>query len=307
MSAPISAPLLALVLVLGCPKQDDTAAQQSRAATADGTARDTPAADACGPERAKQLEALLLDGCTTAPVEDARPLALARWKATHTGSLAAPAIVVKPSGPELYGRPLALEEVPSVLAQARSYAEPGSPAFVLAIHRDATIGSVQPVLAALAAADAKDGVLLFGSSTLPKTPPAAHPEIHARLSGKLDAMPPEERAIGIAKELETLVAPCAPIKDAFTKVATEASSERCSVLMGGVAKGVVTCGCPSWTPELVSWLQVMTGPADAPRIHADAVTLGDAQPIRAARSATWASIVDARDAPLSTLWLAPTD
>ena len=290
-----------LVLALGCPAQDDATAQQARAATADATKSGTAAADACGPERAKELETLLLDGCTTA-LEDARPLVLARWKATHVGSLAAPAIVVKASGAELYGRPLDPSEIASALAQARSYAEPGSPSFLLAIHRDATLGSVQPVLAALAAADAKDGVLLFGSSTLPHTPRAAHPEIHARLSAKVDAMAPEERAIGIAKELETLVGPCAAIKDAFGKVAVESPSERCTVLMGGVAKGVVACGCPSWTPELVSWLQVMTGPADAPRIHADAVALTPAQPIRAAASMTWASFVEGRTAPIDALW-----
>lgn len=300
-----TASVVLLLVSASCDRSDPAPAASAPAATASSSAasskQDAPA-QACGPARASELEALLVDGCTDASFGDTRPLAPATWPATHRGSLGAPVIVVTSKGAELYGRALAIDELPRELAQARQWGDPQGPAFGLAIHGAAKLGDVQPILAALVEAQATEGVLFFASATLPRTPKAADPELYARLSAKIEALEVSDRAVTLAREVETLIAPCAPLEAAFSSVAADDPSTGCPRLMKAAAQGIVACECPSWTPELVAWLQVVSGPADAPRSHADTVTIDPTRSAAVDPQATWASFVARRSAPIEALW-----
>jgi hypothetical protein len=285
-SRAVRAALTILVLALSCDRSEPAAKAE-------------PAAPTCG---GAELEKTLVDSCIDSPIQDTRKLAVATWSATHRGAVGGVPIVVTAKGAELYGVPLVADEVSSAVENRRRFAEPDEPSFVLAIEADAKLADVQPVLAALLAAEATNGVLLYGSATLPRTPAPVHPEIHARLTAKIDALDPSARAISAARELETLVAPCAPLQKAFESAAMEAPTNRCANLMRAAVKAIVSCDCPTWTPDLFSWLQVLGGPADAPRIHADTVTLAPAAATKASKTTTWSKLLEGRTTTIDALW-----
>lgn len=273
-------------------------AATTSAATTSNDATKAPLA--CGPAQAKEISELLLASCSSLPFQDARPLPLARWKPTHTGAVRGLPVEIGTKGMSLHGAP---PPMPEGMWELSRELERSNRTFVLAIHGDVTLAEVQPVLAELHGAGATRGVLLFASGTEPHTPRAAHPEIHARLSAKIEYSSPAERAMAIARELETLIAPCSTIQQAFRGIAVADPIERCPTLATAIGKGIVTCGCPSWAPELVSWMQVMGGPADAPRMHVDTIELSPGAPTQAAPTTTWSSFVGERTAPLGSLWL----
>lgn len=285
-------PALAILLfALSCDRSEPAAKAETAAAA-------PPTAPACADA---EIEKTLVDSCVESPIQDTRKLALAKWSATHRGAIDGVPIVVTAKGAELYGRPIVADEVSSAVVNRRRFAEPGESSFVLAIEADAKLADVQPVLETLAAVEATTGVLLYGSATL-RTPAALHPEIHARLTAKLDALAPSERAVSAAREIERLVTPCAPLKTAFESVAAEAPTNRCANLMRAAVRAVVSCSCPTWTPELLTWLQVLGGPADAPRIHADTVTLAPAAPTKVSKTMTWSKFLDGRTTTIDALW-----
>lgn len=288
------AALAIVLLALGCDRSEP--APDPAPAKAEAVAE-------CGPAEASELEQVLLASCSDSPIQDPRKLVPAKWEPTHRGALDGVAIVVSAKGAEVYGRAFDADELSSTIVNRRDFVKPGAPAFVLAIDGDAKLADVQPVLAALVAAEATSGVLLFASTTLPRTPAALHPEIHARLTAKLESFEPSERAVELAREVETLVAPCAPLTKAFTTVAAVEPENRCATIMRDAARAIVECNCPSWTPELVTWLQVVGGPADAPRIHADTVTLDRTRPTKASKTGTWRELVAGRTTAIDTLWL----
>ncbi len=288
-----------ILLALGCDRSEP--APSAKAAPAAATSPSAPAAAASC--LGAEVEAALVDGCVDSPVSDARALAAAKWPATHRGSLDGVPIEVSATGAQLHGEPLAEGTLRRALSDRRTFGKPDDPAFVLAIERDAKLVDVQAVLETLAAADASEGVLLYGSATLPKTPAALHPEVHARLTATIEGLPPSDRAMTAARELERLVAPCPAVKDAFQSMATDDPTHGCAKLMHAVVAAVSGCNCPSWTPELITWLQVVNGPAGAPRVHADDVRLTPASPTEASKAATWATLVEGRTAPIATLWL----
>ncbi|HWB77807.1 MAG TPA: hypothetical protein VG755_22725 [Nannocystaceae bacterium] len=262
-------------------------------------------ADACAGFDADAVVKVLIDGCTTSPAEDARPLATATWKPTHRGSLDAVPIVITSKGAELNNRPFDPIDLYGALEMQRSRGHARDVAFVLAIHGDAKLSDVQPVLAELADAKANKGVLVFASSTAPRTPKPLHPEIHARLLAKREGFSKAERARETALAMEPLTAPCPQVKQVYERVATMPRSERCEPEMKGIAAAIIACDCPSWAPELVTWVQIMAGPTDAPRVHADAVTIDPERGSSIDPSTTWASYVAQRNTPIDVLWLAP--
>ena len=292
------AALAFVVLAFSCDRSGEPAAKADPAAKAEPAAS-APAAACVGAD----VEKTLVDGCTDSPIQDSRKLMQVTWSATHRGSLDGLPIVVTAKGAELYGQPVVADAVSSAIANRRGFAKPNDPAFVLAIDADAKLADVQPVLEALVAAEATSGVLLYGSSTQPKTPAPLHPEIHARITTKIEAFEPAQSAMESARELQTLVAPCAPLTKAFQSVATVAPENRCANLMRAAVKAVASCNCPTWTPELLTWLQVLGGPADAPRIHADVVTLDRTTATKASKTSTWGKLVEGRTAAIDTLWL----
>ncbi|HWB80960.1 MAG TPA: hypothetical protein VG755_38620 [Nannocystaceae bacterium] len=293
------AALAIVILALSCDRSEP-ATKAEPAAKGEPAAKAEDAAASCV---GADVEKTLVDGCTDSPIQDSRKLMQVTWSPTHRGSLDGVPIVVTAKGAELFGQPFVADAVSSAVANRRGFAKPGEPAFVIAIDADAKLTDVQPVLEALVAAEATSGVLLYGSSTLPKTPAALHPEIHARITGKIEALDPAERAMESARELQTLAAPCAPLTKAFQAVATVEPTNRCANLMRAAVKAVASCNCPTWTPELLTWLQVLGGPADAPRIHADAVTLDRATPTKASKTSTWGKLVEGRTTAIDTLWL----
>jgi hypothetical protein len=293
------AALAVLFFAFSCESSEPAASKAGPVAKASPSAAAVPAGPACG---GAEIEKTLVDSCIDAPIQDTRKLALAKWSATHRGAIEGVPIVVTAKGAELYGRPIVADEVSSAIVNRRGFDDAGGASFVLAIEADAKLADVQPVLAALLAAEATNGVLLYGSATSPRTPAPLHPEIHARFTAKIEALDPSERAVTAARELETLVAPCAPLKEAFGSVAAEAPDNRCAKLMRSAVKAIVSCDCPTWTPELFSWLQVLGGPADAPRIHADAVTLAPAAATKASKTTTWSKLLEGRTTTIDALW-----
>lgn len=274
------------------------------------TANPDPTA-ACGPERAQANTTLLVGGCQRPTSADVRRLALAPWKpAPDPLPLVGAFIEITATGVELDGTAIeAAAFVPMAVSERfdAMRAHDLDTGFVLAIDATATLADVQPVLEALVRAEAPHGALLFGSGTEPRTAPPAHPERYARITAQLEARSPSDRATWLAGEVSTLIAPCASLAAAFGSVATDDPEHRCERLMKAAAESLVACGCPSWEPELISFLQVIGGPADAPRLQADAVELDPKRPTKVERKMTWSSFVAERREPLATLWLTLAD
>jgi hypothetical protein len=277
--------------------------------------RDAPAkptAASCGEAERVELRAWTGTICTEPALVDVRPLAMVPW--TERDEIGEGlSIRVEPEAFRIAGgEPVATEPELRVLlydavAKQRAWAQSADrvvePRFVLEIHRDVVLQRVAVVTRALADEGILHGWLAFASSTLPRTPPPRDPELYARAMAEIEGADPAQRAIFLAKKVEGLAERCRAMKDAFDSLATVSPTGRCNALMESVANALVDCGCPEWQPELLAWLQVLGGPADAPLVVANAVELTPAKAERAAPDTTWAAFVATHDAPMRTLWL----
>ena len=277
------------------------------------TAAAPATANACGPAEVEELRTLLVGTCTEPGLFDTRTLAIAPWE--PTGASEADGIPIhlttagvgigfdpQPSEPESFPTHLRVE-LEQARARARALDEPFEPRFVLAIRPDVPLAMVDGVVRTLAAEKLDRGVLVFASGTRPRASPARHPELYARHVAELEATDPSERARFMALQIEPYAQRCAGLQRSFENVATLPATSRCERLMPDVAQALVDCGCPEWQPELVSWLQVMVGPADAPHLHVEPVALAPIDPRPAKRTATWAELVASQRAAIGTLWL----
>jgi hypothetical protein len=271
-----------------------------------------PPKEGCGPERVEENEKLLVTACTEPSLADVRTLAVATWPATDSVATTDLYIRIGIDGIALAGgapSPLDDEAFRAELRSAReglsrfASGEGTAMQFTLAIERETRLRDVDRVVRVLAADGLVNGVLVLASGTLPRSAAPRHPELYERYSKEVLDADPSERATTIARRVEPLAARCAPIANAFESVAADDPSNRCERLMHAAAEGLVTCGCPEWEPELVSWLQVLVGPADAPRMHVDRIQLADTSPIVAKPDTTWGALVAERKAPFRTLWL----
>jgi hypothetical protein len=289
-------------------------------ASASAPAPEPATAKQCGPAQLDDLRRSLVGTCATPSLIDVAPLAIAMWAPVAELEPVGVHVLVTPDGVGVGGEPKAWDEpdfrtrVREDLATARDMwdDEAGSftPRFVLAIHRDTHLADVAPVLRALVAENVDRGFLAFGSGSRPRTSPPRHPEIYKSYLAEIESVgAASERATYLARKVEPLAEKCPALARGFENAATTEGPQRCEKLMRDAADAIIGCGCPDYEPELVSWLQILVGPADAAHLHIDAIELAPATAVPAGAQApkpntTWGAYVAERKEPFGTLALA---
>lgn len=155
------------------------------------------------------------------------------------------------------------EEIEKSRQMAEGKGEPWAGRFVLDIDRDAPLAVVDWVARALVAEKVEQGWIAFASDRRTKAP--VHPELYARMKAQIETARPEERAMHAARAIEPIAAKCKPVNAAFASLAAMPGDERCEVLLARLADAFVECGCPDTEPEIMTWVQMLFGPADVPR------------------------------------------
>jgi hypothetical protein len=305
---------LALALVLSSPSACSSESVSSTGGAPTprlpSTIASNPAATACGPAQVEELRRLLVGGCMEASLVDVRPLAIATWT-EHEELGEGFAIELTPTavvgmGPwdEPAFRKRVRAHVDGVRAMRERNGDAFEPSFVLSIHREVELRTVDVVLRALAAEQVEAGFLTFASGTLPRTAMPRHPEAYARVRESIESVADSSgRATFVARAIEPFAEQCAPLGRAFAVGAALPAEQRCETMMGAAAQAIVECGCPAYEPALVSWLQALVGPADTAHLHANRVTLRPDVAERAEPETTWASFVERHHAPMRSLWL----
>jgi hypothetical protein len=305
---PAMARLASLLAMIVTACTSDAPVSATAAAPEPATARE------CGPAQQEDLTRALVGTCTEPSLLETKPLAIATWAPVAELEPDGFAVMITPDGIGISGNvPAAWNELDfraqlrNANEKARQIAEATgktfTPRFVLAIHRDTRLSAVDPVLHALATEKVDRGFLAFASGTRPRTSPPRHPELYAAYVADVESQDAFERAAYLAKKLEPLAVRCPALQVGFHAVAATDGPSRCATLMTAAASAIVECGCPEYEPELVSWLQVMVGPADAAHLHVDAVELAPTKAIEADAATTWGTFIAERRAPLPALWL----
>lgn len=295
--------LLSLLAAVGC----DGAAEPRRWTAQLSASVPRPP---CGELERLELQSWLKRVCSEPTVADTRMLALVRW--TGEDEIAeSVSIAVTSEGPALDGE--LLDDVAfgvrlhDVMQRRREMAatahEELAPGFVLAVHRDARLRDVAETTRALAELGILRGVLVFGSATSPRTPPPREPQSYAKAMAELELAPANDKAVFLARTVEQFAERCPSMNAALGRLESPPTRPRHVALAEEVARGLVECGCPPWQPELLTWLQVLCGPADAAVPVANAIELTPGKGERVAPDTTWAAYVATLDAPPRTFWL----
>ena len=264
------------VFVMACT--GDAPTVTTSAASEPGRAPEPATAKACGPAQQEDLSRSLVGTCTEPSTILVPPLATATWAPVAELEPVGVHVVITPDGVGFGGNdPVAWsaeefrvrlqEDLDKSREMQEAKGETFTPRFVLAIHRDARLSAIDPVLRELAAAKVDRGFLALASGTRPRTSPPRHPTIYAGYVAELESRDPTERAVYAARKMEPLAKRCPALEVAFRNAATTDGPSRCETLMAAAAAAIVECGCPEYEPELVSWLQVLAGPADAAHLH----------------------------------------
>jgi len=300
-----------------------TACTSDAPASATAAAPEHATAKECGPVQQEDLRRALVGTCTEPSTILVPPLATAMWEPAAELEPHGFQVVISPDGVALAGsmpaawnepdfRVRVRDELEKAGQMAEGKGETFTPRFVLAIDRNTPLSDIDPVLRALVAEKIDRGFLAFASGTRPRTSSPRHPVLYASALAELERQDPFARASFVANKLEPFALRCPALQQGFQNVATTDGPTRCETLMTEAAAAIVECGCPDFEPELVSWLQVLAGPADEAHLHVDAIELAPARAVPDGPGAraeplepntTWAALVAERKAPFGTLWL----
>jgi len=195
------------------------------------------------------------------------------------------------------------EQIDKSKAMADAKGEPWTNRLVLAIDRDAKMAVVDRAVR-VAIAEKLDQAVLVLASANRRTPAAVHPALYEAQRTALEKVPPTERAMHVARTLETLVAQCEPARDVFKAIAMVSPTERCPTMTNGLADAFVKCGCPAVEAEIMTSVQVLGGPVDTPILLAHPVRLV-ADPAIGPRPETWAQFVAEHREPIAELRVPP--
>lgn len=288
----------------GDKKKDGAAAEAAPSKKSEGEAAP---GGTCDEAHGKAVEKEMLAWCELSEKVADDEIPLAPWKPAPTDKPANGRIEVRPGGVSVgWGRDTSLADLPGMLEEERGMAKMRGETVTgwsLTIGGDTPRAEVAAVLKTLADAGQPKGTVVLTVEPPGEVPQPRDPKRLEGINEKVGTADPSQRAVLLAKEIQTAMPPCPGMTKAFSAVATAAPDQRCPLLARGLSEGLVSCGCPK-EDEILTLVYAISMGFTPPKRLSTVVPVTIEPTAEPRAGATWAEIVAGADeAAFTALWV----